>query len=175
MNASFSTPSVSFFRLFGVFLLPMFAAWGLTTACPAPNTTADGSTESTADGSPTETTTEGSGVVRSLVTKEGTYRVVYAPAPDPIPLNENFAVNFTVTYADGREMALPADLELKADATMPAHKHGMLQQPTMQKETAGKYKVDGMKFHMPGQWMMKAELTSGGKTETVEFEINLSN
>ncbi|GEM_PF-890352 len=179
------------FRLFSIFLLPLIAAWSLTTACPAPNTTPDGSTETTPDGSTqetmsegstetmsegsTETTPDGSGAIRSLVTKEGTYRVAYIPAPDPIPLNENFAVNFTVTYADGREAALPADLELKADATMPAHKHGMLQKPTIQKETAGKYKVDGMKFHMPGQWVMKVDLTSGAKTETVEFEINMSN
>ncbi|MCK6513124.1 FixH family protein [Myxococcota bacterium] len=175
------------FRLFSIFLLPMIAAWSLMTACPAPNATPDGSTETTPDGSTettpdgstqetmSEATPEGSGAIRSLVTKEGTYRVVYVPAPDPIPLNENFAINFTVTYADGREMALPADLELKADATMPAHKHGMLQKPTIQKETTGKYKVDGMKFHMPGQWVMKVDLTSGAKTETVDFEINLSN
>lgn len=170
MNASTTLSSRPFSflsRAFGVFLLPLLAAWLMTSACPAPPTTGDGGNQ--------ETNPEGGGSIRSLNTKEGTYRITYTPTPDPIPLNDNFGLKITVTYADGREISLPEDLMIKADGFMPEHNHGMLQTPTVQKETMGQYKVEGMKFHMPGKWMMKVEVTSGGKTELAEFEIMMAN
>ncbi|MCB9637723.1 MAG: FixH family protein [Myxococcales bacterium] len=160
------TPSLfSLGRFFAVLLLPLLTVWAMTSACPAPNT-GDGGQEATP---------EGSGNVRTLATKEGTYRITYAPSPDPIPLNENFGLMITVEYADGREMTLPEDLTVKADGFMPEHNHGMLQAPTVQKESSAKYKIEGMKFHMPGKWQLKVEITTNNKTELAEFEIMMNN
>jgi hypothetical protein len=37
----------------------------------------------------------------------------------------------------------------------------------------GDYLVEGVKFHMPGWWVMDFEIQAGGKTDTVRFNLML--
>ena len=163
-----SSPTPRLAKLLGVALFLFLGFIGIFgTACPPAPSNNDSGNEATPDGQ--------SSSPRSLVTDEGTYRVTYTPSPDPIPLNANFSLALTIAYADGREKALPDDLQLKADATMPEHKHGMKQTPTTTKNHSGSFTIDGMLFHMPGRWVFKAEITAEGKTESVSFDIVMNN
>jgi hypothetical protein len=44
-------------------------------------------------------------------------------------------------------------------AIMPAHQHGMNYSPSVVDLGEGVFRVDGMLFHMPGEWEIQMELT----------------
>lgn len=53
----------------------------------------------------------------------------------------------------------PADaLLLRVDATMPAHRHGMNYRPSVQALGDGRWRAEGLLFHMPGQWQLRLEV-----------------
>ena len=52
--------------------------------------------------------------------------------------------------------ALPETL--KVDAQMPEHRHGMNYRPEAKRTGEGRWRVEGMMFHMPGRWEIAFEL-----------------
>jgi hypothetical protein len=56
----------------------------------------------------------------------------------------------------------PADVQLlKVDATMPEHRHGMNYRPTLQPLGGGRWRVDGLLWHMAGRWELRWDLRTG--------------
>ncbi len=57
---------------------------------------------------------------------------------------------------------------------MPAHDHGM---PTRPRVTAdlgeGRYRLDGMRFHMNGDWEIVLEILADGRRDTVVIKLVL--
>ena len=92
---------------------------------------------------------------------EGLYRVVAIPDPSPIPFAELFALDVT---ADGATA-------LTFDATMPAHGHGMQTQPTVESQGDGAFRVEGLKFHMPGSWTLTFELDGPAGADTATCKV----
>ena len=87
------------------------------------------------------------------------------------PMGSMFAVETTVVDASGK----PLDPEtFSLDAGMPAHRHGMVTQPKHEELEPGKFRSEGMKFHMPGEWMFTVELDTDGGKKTVELPYNQS-
>ncbi|MAW59537.1 MAG: hypothetical protein CMJ94_01735 [Planctomycetes bacterium] len=72
------------------------------------------------------------------------------PAGGP-PLNEHFS--FYVLNVDKQDATL-----VDVDADMPAHKHGILTDPSIELQEDGRYRVDGMLLHMPGDWEIYLDL-----------------
>ena len=64
-------------------------------------------------------------------------------------------------------------LEVKVDADMPAHGHGMNTQPEVVAGKEGAYRVDGMLFHMAGEWVITVEVGSQGKMERASFPVQI--
>lgn len=57
---------------------------------------------------------------------------------------------------------------------MPVHNHGMPTQPRMTRELGGgRYLVEGMRFHMRGEWIVEMRITSGGVSDIVRIPIDL--
>ena len=54
---------------------------------------------------------------------------------------------------------------------MPAHQHGMNTKPELTDKGDGKYKVDGMLFHMSGDWVIFVDVTRGEATERASFPV----
>jgi len=55
---------------------------------------------------------------------------------------------------------------------MPAHGHGLPTQPiATEGDVPGLYIIDGMKFTMPGMWVVQLHIDTGHKTDTVEFTL----
>lgn len=107
---------------------------------------------------------------RKAMTDAGSFEVVWEPAPDPIELNEFFTM--TVQVMDGATGApLAADAELIVDANMPLHGHGMETQPVATANGDGTWHVEGMLFHMPGEWDLVATVNAGGTVETAIFKM----
>ena len=80
---------------------------------------------------------------------------VYVEADD-IPLAQLFSVR--IKLCDGKVVD-----ELRVDAIMPAHQHGMNYTPTVTALGENLFEVDGMLFHMPGLWELQAGVTVGGR------------
>jgi hypothetical protein len=55
-------------------------------------------------------------------------------------------------------------LELRIDATMPQHRHGMNYRPTVRQTAPGAWRADGLLLHMPGRWEFRFELSDGERT-----------
>jgi hypothetical protein len=75
---------------------------------------------------------------------QGNQEIVFSPNLWPIPVGKHFSLNL--------EVCGPAPVLVKMDADMPAHKHGMNYKPAISPLGPGMYRVDGLMFHMPGQW-----------------------
>jgi hypothetical protein len=96
----------------------------------------------------------------------GTFAITLKPTKGDIVRNEHFSLALSIDPAsDG--------LVLKLDADMPAHRHGMHTQPEVVPLGGPNYRVDGMLFHMSGEWVVTVDVTSSGKTERANFPIHL--
>lgn len=107
--------------------------------------------------------------VREASTDGGSWRVSYAPTPDPIPPNDFFSLMVAVSYAEG---AAVQGLSIVVDATMPSHGHGMNTAPLVEDRGDGSFFVDGMLFHMTGDWVLTVDVTDGAVTERASFPID---
>jgi hypothetical protein len=57
----------------------------------------------------------------------------------------------------------PAEL-VRVDATMPEHKHGMNYAPTLKGTATAAIAVEGLLFHMPGNWEVAFDVRSAART-----------
>lgn len=74
-------------------------------------------------------------------------------APAPVPLNAPFAIELALCARDGAAVALP-----RVDAWMPAHRHGMNYRPSVTALGPGRFRAEGLLFHMPGRWEFVVEV-----------------
>jgi hypothetical protein len=72
---------------------------------------------------------------------------------------------------NGRHFALlvqvcPADARLlQVDAGMPEHRHGMNYRPSLQALGGGRWRADGLMFHMAGRWELAFDAEVGARRE----------
>ena len=94
--------------------------------------------------------------------KSATSTILYRTAP--LRVGEHFAVEFAVC---------PAPEAVKVDAWMPEHRHGMNYKPTVAAQGGGRYRAEGLMFHMAGRWEFLFELRSGARTERLAHSVRL--
>ncbi|MDP6849782.1 MAG: FixH family protein [Planctomycetota bacterium] len=81
------------------------------------------------------------------------------------PLNQFFSMKVFVNPSE-------AD-SIQVDADMPAHGHGMIVKPVVTQEEPGVWRVDGMKYHMPGAWELYVDLLKSDSSERVVVPVFL--
>jgi hypothetical protein len=59
------------------------------------------------------------------------------------------------------------------DGGMPQHNHGMPTQPQVTPLGSGDYRVEGMKFQMPGHWVVTVAVDAEGQQDTATFNLQL--
>jgi hypothetical protein len=91
------------------------------------------------------------------------HTILYRAAP-PFRVGEHFALELAVC---------PAPAELRVDAWMPAHRHGMNYRPSLRTLGAGRYRAEGLLFHMPGRWEFLFELRGDGGAERVAHPVQV--
>ncbi len=104
------------------------------------------------------------------VSQRGIYTVRYESTLDPLEINRMHSWILAVAR-DGEPLE---GAEIRVSGGMPEHDHGM---PTRPRVTAdlggGRYRLDGMRFHMNGDWEIVLEISANGSRDTVVITLVL--
>lgn len=84
-------------------------------------------------------------------TREGDIAIAYRVTPDRVPVGQPFSLDIAIC---------PAPQSLRVDAQMPAHRHGMNYRPSIAAAGPGRYRAEGLLFHMPGDWEFVFDITT---------------
>lgn len=99
------------------------------------------------------------------------YRISYVSRRDPIPLNQIHTWTIHIESAGGTPVEHAA---VGVDGNMPQHFHGLPTRPQVTKELGhGDYLVEGLKFHMPGWWVVDFRVDAAGLRDIVRFDLVL--
>lgn len=72
------------------------------------------------------------------------------------------------------QRGIPANLMIAVDGGMPAHGHGLPTEPqVISTDMEGEYRVEGLKYSMPGEWVLGFLLHSGSDQDKVIFKFSL--
>lgn len=112
------------------------------------------------------------GDARTLVTRDGRYRLTWSPVGGAIPINEGFEVEVLVTRNDDAGTPVTG-AEVAMTCFMPDHGHGMLREPRSTEIGDGRYLVRGFLLHMDGFWTVSATVVVEGLAATADDELHL--
>ncbi|RIK33261.1 MAG: Auxin-binding protein [Chloroflexi bacterium] len=108
----------------------------------------------------------------TLASEQGFYRISYQSALEPITINQLHSWTLHVETSDGQPVV---DATIHVDGDMPQHGHGLPTRPQVTQNLGnGDYLVEGLKFHMHGWWIVEFDITSGGETDHVAFNLLLN-
>jgi hypothetical protein len=88
------------------------------------------------------------------------YMIAMRPEPIRMEVGQPFMLIMNVCTKGGDAAEL-----VRVDATMPEHKHGMNYAPTIKSLGDGRYRVDGLLFHMPGSWEIAFDVRPADKPD----------
>jgi len=98
------------------------------------------------------------------------YVIAYRTRPDRIAVGQHFTLDVVVCPRGGS--AAPA-ADLRVDAHMPEHRHGMNYRTTVKPVDAGRYIAEGFMFHMPGRWEFIFDVRADGRTDRLTRSVTL--
>ena len=85
--------------------------------------------------------------------------------PAPIAVGRPFALLVSLCPAQARL--------LRVDATMPDHRHGMNYRPSVQDLGDGRWRVEGLLWHMSGRWELRLDLSLRDQTQVLRHDVTL--
>ncbi|HEV7822682.1 MAG TPA: FixH family protein [Burkholderiales bacterium] len=91
----------------------------------------------------------------------GRYSVKFRPVPAKIAVGQHFSLEMAVCANGGA----PPPESIGVDAQMPEHRHGMNYKASVKPSAGGRYRADGLMFHMPGRWEIIFELRAADVTD----------
>jgi len=102
---------------------------------------------------------------------DGRYELSFSSELEPIPINQLHRWTLTVRDQDGE----PVDgAVITVDGGMPLHNHGLPTRPRVTRSLgAGRYLLEGMRFHMQGRWELLIVIDSENGTDTVPVTLDL--
>lgn len=107
----------------------------------------------------------------SWLTRSGYYRISYKSELQPLVINRIHAWVFHVETPDG---AAVADATISVTGGMPLHNHGLPTDPQMTANLGdGNYRIEGIRFHMNGDWELTVTIDVEGRRDTVVIPLTL--
>ena len=105
------------------------------------------------------------------LSEQGVYQVSYVAEINPVPINQMLKWTIHIETADGQPVE---QATITVDGDMPQHGHGLPTRPQVTRDLGnGDYLVEGLKFHMPGWWVMDFVVTASEQTDQVRFNLML--
>lgn len=100
--------------------------------------------------------------------RQGNVQATWKVEGAAMPLGKMFAVQVQVC---------PANAVLtRVNATMPEHQHGMNYRPSIERigdAKDGRWRADGLMFHMPGRWELRFDIQADGRTVRLTDSVQL--
>jgi hypothetical protein len=84
--------------------------------------------------------------------------IAWRADPQKIPVGRHFAIDIVACAKPGA----PAASGIAVDARMPSHGHGMNYKAGIKVIGEGRYRAEGLLFHMPGSWELVFDVRSDG-------------
>lgn len=107
----------------------------------------------------------------AAASRAGRYRIAIRPADPPIVLGTMHDWVIRLERTDGRP---PAPASLAFDGGMPSHGHGLTTAPRVTRSLgAGEYLVEGVKFHMGGEWELRVDVIDADGRDGAAFAYSL--
>ena len=97
--------------------------------------------------------------------QQGAVQAAWKVDGGPIAVGRHFAIEVQICPASARLA--------RVDATMPEHRHGMNYRPGVEPLGAGRWRAEGLMFHMPGRWELRLDVQAAGGTESLRETIQL--
>jgi hypothetical protein len=105
------------------------------------------------------------------MTANNGFKVMYTTGGRKIRINRIHNWELTIKDANGQPVN---NAKVTVVGDMPEHGHGLPTQPEISGVGAdGLYRVDGMKFTMPGWWGITVSVMADGVHDTVSFNLNI--
>ena len=82
--------------------------------------------------------------------------------------------HFSLEIAVCEKPGSPRPESLRIDAHMPEHRHGMNYAPSVTSTGPGRWRAEGLMFHMPGRWEFVFEVRAAGKSDRLPSTFVLS-
>ena len=96
------------------------------------------------------------------------YLMAFRTDPLRIEVGEPFALVVNVCTRRGGAAEL-----LAVGATMPEHRHGMHYRATITAKGEGRFRAEGLLFHMPGRWEINFDVAASAESERLTHDIIL--
>lgn len=105
------------------------------------------------------------------ISKSGLFRVSISSELDPIVINR---IHNWVLHVEDEHGAPVSSAAITVKGGMPIHNHGLPTAPQVTRELAtGKYVLEGMRFHMRGQWEIEITINANDKQDVVVISLEL--
>ena len=105
------------------------------------------------------------------MTAHDAFTVMYSSIGGQIRVNRIHSWELTIKDAAGKPVN---DAVVTLVGDMPEHGHGLPTEPEVTKMgVGGLYRIDGMKFQMPGWWVVTISVTADGVQDSVSFNLNI--
>ena len=110
------------------------------------------------------------GILQGL-TEPGALRVELVSELRPLVINRMHNWTIRLSAPDGT----PVDnATFSVQGGMPLHNHGLPTQPLVTRNLGeGEYLLEGMRFHMPGQWELLLQIDIDGAQEVIRLAFEL--
>jgi hypothetical protein len=97
--------------------------------------------------------------------REGAVQVAWWTEPAAIAVGRPFVLQLQLCPADAQL--------LRVDATMPEHRHGMNYRPSLQALGGGRWRAEGLLWHMAGRWELRLDVRAGGAEQRLLHSVTL--
>jgi hypothetical protein len=118
-------------------------------------------------GAATENTSE-----QSWPSESGNIKLSFSSAVEPLPLNQ---IHEWILHLETPAGMPVENAMVRITGGMPAHNHGLPTDPVVTQYLGnGDYRVEGVRFHMQGDWVLKVAITAGNNPQdTVLIALTL--
>jgi hypothetical protein len=103
--------------------------------------------------------------------RRGIYTISFEAELDPIEINKIHSWVLSVRTSSGEPVTTA---EISVLGGMPLHDHGMPTRPRVTEYLGeGRYRLEGMRFHMNGRWEVSVTVKADGKVDTAVIALDL--
>lgn len=95
----------------------------------------------------------------------GPVQAVWQAKPATIVVGQPFALLITLCPADAQL--------LRVDATMPEHRHGMNYRASLKPLGDGRWRAEGLLWHMSGRWELRLDVLAQGAEHRLRQSVQL--